>query len=170
MNRGIVVGTIYTNDGYPAKGAFAKIVWVAAGAGKMDIEKFEAKADKNGKYAAAFLWQGSGHADDLSATATIRLVAWTQEGDLLKDGYSRDTSHVARTTTGYLVKDILQPLNVATGNPFNSVDDLADFAIGIGTALINYKNLVPFWKISQVFSTEGFVIGAGQDLWLDNTN
>jgi hypothetical protein len=32
--------------------------------------------------------------------------------------------------------------------------DMADFAISIAQALLNYKHLVPFWKISEVMSIE----------------
>jgi len=168
MNRGIVVGHVYTEAGAPAKGAYVMIYRVFGGS-QLGIEKFEVRARSDGSFQVPFLWSPVEWASDLSVI-TIRMIAWTQEGDLLKDGYSRDTSHVALNVRGYLVRDILHPLNIVTGNPFASVPDMADFSISIGQAIAHYKNLVPFWKVSQVAETEGWIIGAGVDLWLDNTN
>lgn len=168
MNRGIVVGHVYTVDGAPAKGAYVLVYGVYGGT-NLGVEKFEVRVKSDGSFQAPFLWSPVEWADDLTVI-NIRMVAWTQVGDLLKDGYSRDTSHVARNVRGYLVRDILHPLNIVSGNPFSSVPDMADFAIGIGQAIANYKSLVPFWKVSQMAETEGWIIGAGIDLWLDNTN
>ena len=172
MSRGIVVGTVYNKDGNPAKGAKVKVHHVEGSNGKLRIQAFESKTDRNGKYATAFLWSGveHGYGEIGKNTFQIRIVAWTEVGDLVKDGYSRDTSFTARTIDGYLAQDILKPINTATGNPFNSMPDMADFAISIAQALLNYKHLVPFWKISEVMSTEQQLIAGGMNLWLDNTN
>jgi hypothetical protein len=167
VNRGVVVGKVFDAQGRPAKSAYVAIYQVTGNSGRalLEIEKFDARADSKGSFKVPFLWKPTDWASDLS-TVYIRTVAYTEEGDLLRDGSSRQTANIAQWIKGYVVRDILQPINIASGNPFESVPDLADFAIGIGQALAHYKDLVPFWKVSQVASTEGWVIGAGAYLYL----
>ncbi len=170
MNRGIVVGKVYEPSGRPASSAKVVVSRVESDT-RFRIERIEAKVQKDGSFAAPFLWSGVEWGDPITLNdIRIRINAWKEEGDLIKDGYSRDTGFTSRTIKGYYARDILFPINVAAGNPFSSYPDFGDFLISIGQALANYKSLVPFWKVSQASATEGSVIGAAVELWLDNTS
>lgn len=171
MNRGIVVGKVYEISGRPASSAKVVVSRVESDS-RFQIERIEAKVQKDGSFAAPFLWKGVEWGDPITSRGNIRIRinAWKEEGDLVKDGYSRDTGFTSRTINGYIARDIMQAANVATGNPFNGYSDFGDFLISIGQALSNYRTLVPFWKVSQVGTTEGYVLGAAVELWLDNTS
>jgi hypothetical protein len=170
-NRGIIVGTVYAANGQPAKGALVRIHKVYEGTAPMRIQKFDARSDSQGNFKLAFLWQPIEYMYDMSSGITISLTASTEKNFHTGNVYhSMDTAFGARKIKGFVAPDILHPLNVAAGNPFASVPDMLDFAIGIGQALANYKNLVPFWKIPAMMGGGAQVIGAGiKQLWLDNS-
>lgn len=163
LNRGIVVGTVRHPDGRPAAGAYVLPYRIDIGNGKLYMEKFDAYSDSAGRFRSAFLWSGTNFGDDLSTPPEITMIARIDKGD---STHSWFTEHTKQRVRGYIARDILHPINIASGNPFSSISDLADFAIGLGSALSNYRNLVPIWKVSQVGTTEGYVMGAGVDLYL----
>jgi hypothetical protein len=169
-NRGIVVGKVYSASGSPVKGALVRIHKVYEGTGPMQIQKFDARSDAQGNFKVPFLWKPIEYMYDMSSGISITINASTENNFTVGNVYhSMDTAFGVKKIKGYVTQDIMSPLNVGGGNPFNSIPDLLDFAIGIGQALLNYKHLVPFWKFPSMMSPGPQVIGAGVNLWLDNS-
>jgi hypothetical protein len=161
MNRGIIVGTVFDPTGLPAAGAGVYVQHVSGIQSSFAIKKFDINADKHGRFQAPFLWRGADWADDLTII-NIGIGAWT---DVVDGNTTTTTAKIYRHMRGYIIRDAMQPLNVAS-NALAGLPDLLDFQVSIIQALKNYKDLVPFWKVTDVTSTEGWIIAAGGDLYL----
>lgn len=166
MNRGLIVGRIFSPSGKGAGGAFVTVTRVYGSGGLLGIQKIDGKVRSNGQYAVPFLWSGTEFADDLSSLKTTAIVVARTES-VTKSGRVTTwttTAGARAEVTCVIMRDSMGQL-ATVANTFGSIPEIADSALSLASALANYKNLVPFWKTS-LWTTENWLMVGAQDIYL----
>lgn len=171
-NRGIVVGSVFKPNGKAARGASVFIKRITGPSGLLFIDKqIETNSNLLGDFILPFVWSGADFADDLSIIE-ITLGAYTEDSYSYKEGGSKITSSDVTAKSivnirGVLKRDVEGLVKiVSTSNPADGLGDAADFYIEIASAIKKWESLVPFWKTSQMWTTENWIILGGTNIYL----
>jgi hypothetical protein len=168
MNKGLVVGKVFTNKGNLKSGAEVLLHRVDGGSQQLNDKRFSGSTDSKGQFSIPFEWSGTGFADDVSVITLLISASVEHNLSSLSTAWT-----IGRTTTrGMLMRDVkglmMVPLNdiiaaVKSTDIPGILDFLQDFIAG-------YRKFAayPFWKTGQL-STESWLILGGANIFLNQT-
>ena len=161
-NRGLVVGKVFNTNGKRANNAVVHLSKIIGGSGLISAKKYYAQTNSKGEYELGFLWDDwDGFSNDLTVLS-IGIGAWTEENS---NNTSRVRARSYSEVRGYVIRDNMQAMGAYT-NTFSSMPEIADSAISLAQTLVHYENLVPFWKATNLASTQCWLIVARADIYL----